>query len=302
MEYCSLQDAYSSLETPSYANCRDGVANTESRKQERKKARKCRGPQQVYKESTLSMSGVMDSVDPDRPQVKKMEPVGAYNPSLGLKVHAPVDQDFDSYEPFVGCGVKENLPEIKKQVVGPAALDGESPKGYFGASISEPIGAQKKLQKDEDTFAPFVNYIGEDSTYTLQPDFAKSFGQKGASKAQGVSSDDGMFASVHGMGANDFLPFPTSDFQWKNKYANSSYYSLLRGGPEKTPEPEETVMDGASKKMLLEKIDQIFSRLDSMESSKNENVQTEILLFTMTGLGIIFLMDVACRAACGFRR
>lgn len=302
MEYCSLQDAYSSLETPSYANCRDGVANTESRKQERKKARKCRGPQQTYKESTLSMSGVMDSVDPDRPQVKRMEAVGAYNPSIGLKVHAPVDQDFDSYEPFVGCGVKETLPEIKKQVVGPSALDGESPKGYFGASISEPIGAQKKLNKDEDTYAPFVNYIGADSTYTLQPDFGKSFGQKGVSKAQGSSVDGGDFGTVQGAGPTDFVPFPTSDFQWKNKSANSSYYSLLRGGPEQAPEPEESAMDGASKKMLLEKIDQIFSRLDSMESSKNENVQTEILLFTMTGLGIIFLMDVACRAACGFRR
>jgi hypothetical protein len=49
-------------------------------------------------------------------------------------------------------------------------------------------------------------------------------------------------------------------------------------------------------------LDRIFARLDDMESVKAENAQTEVLLFILTGLGVIFLMDVGCRAASSFGR
>jgi hypothetical protein len=49
-------------------------------------------------------------------------------------------------------------------------------------------------------------------------------------------------------------------------------------------------------------LDKIFARLDDMEAQKTENAQTEVLLFIMTGLGVIFLMDIGCRAAASFGR
>jgi hypothetical protein len=52
------------------------------------------------------------------------------------------------------------------------------------------------------------------------------------------------------------------------------------------------------KNSISQKLDRIFARLDDMETTSGENAQTEVLLFIMTGLGVIFLMDLACRTAC----
>ena len=57
-----------------------------------------------------------------------------------------------------------------------------------------------------------------------------------------------------------------------------------------------------SKREVMKKLDRIFARLDDMEQVKAENAQTEVLLFIMTGLGVIFLMDIGCRAAATLAR
>jgi predicted KAP-like P-loop ATPase len=59
----------------------------------------------------------------------------------------------------------------------------------------------------------------------------------------------------------------------------------------------ETTDTSSGRKEVLTKLDKIFARLDDMDTVKSENVQTEILMFIMTGLGVIFLMDISCRAA-----
>ena len=49
---------------------------------------------------------------------------------------------------------------------------------------------------------------------------------------------------------------------------------------------------------LHSKIDKIFSRLDELETSRtNEtgNAQTEVLLFIMSGIFVLFLTDLAVR-------
>ena len=53
---------------------------------------------------------------------------------------------------------------------------------------------------------------------------------------------------------------------------------------------------------MLEKLDRIFARFDDVEASNTEHAQTEVLLFILTGLGVIFLMDVGCKVAMGLRR
>jgi len=41
----------------------------------------------------------------------------------------------------------------------------------------------------------------------------------------------------------------------------------------------------------------LFSRLDDLESQRGENTQTEILLFVMSGLFVVFSMDILTRQA-----
>jgi hypothetical protein len=103
---------------------------------------------------------------------------------------------------------------------------------------------------------------------------------------------------------NSILPFPNVDNFWKNNPntgGQSSFFAQLRapgGEPSGPLEADHEVTDvPASRREVLTKLDKIFARLDDMEVSKSENAQTEVLLFIMTGLGIIFLMDISCRAA-----
>jgi hypothetical protein len=87
MEGCSLDDAFPSGASAS-AGCVDTKTSEESRRQEKKRARKCRGPALNYLNSGMNMVG---AVDPDRLS-KRMEPVPELNDRIGLTVHEPVTQ------------------------------------------------------------------------------------------------------------------------------------------------------------------------------------------------------------------
>ena len=63
---------------------------------------------------------------------------------------------------------------------------------------------------------------------------------------------------------------------------------------------QPTKQDDYEKQEILKKMDNILSRLDDMQYVNQENAQKEVLLFIMTGLGVLFVMDVACRAASRF--
>jgi hypothetical protein len=86
----------------------------------------------------------------------------------------------------------------------------------------------------------------------------------------------------------------------------SSFFSQLKapgGQPAGSAVDQDAAADvPASRREVLTKLDKIFARLDDMEAQKTENAQTEVLLFIMTGLGVIFLMDIGCRAAASFGR
>jgi hypothetical protein len=75
----------------------------------------------------------------------------------------------------------------------------------------------------------------------------------------------------------------------------SSFFSQLKA-PGGTPMPKDAEQHVKNHE-VLHKLDKIFARLDDMESAKSENSQTEVLLFILTGLGVIFMMDIGCRAS-----
>jgi hypothetical protein len=209
----------------------------------------------------------------------------------------------------------DSLPAIRANVEGVDKLQKESAPSFFGASPEDTpaslVGKRTSGNGITENFQSFVNIIGEDESYMLKPDFTKTFETSGAQKAAGVGISSGAsptsketsYLTPTGMMPNSILPVPNVDVFWKENGlagGQSAFFSQLKA-PGGQPAGTATVYDedvgSVSRKEMLTKLDKIFARLDDMEAAKSENAQTEILLFILTGLGVIFLMDVGCRAA-----
>ena len=283
MDGCSLNDAFPSGAFAS-AGCLDTKTADESRRQEKKKARKCRGPALAYLNSGMNNVG---SVDPDR-LVKQMDPVPQMNEKTGLTEHEPVTQE---YEFFVGS--QDNIPLITSKAKDPNTLNTGSAPSFFGADPND---------TSKTSIAPFVDIIGEDETYRLKPDFSKAFDLKGSQKSAGSSqgTSNPSYLTPTKMLPSGNLPYPNLDMFWKENGlagGQSSFFSQLKTPSGQPSSGDEQQENHSKSQEVLHKLDRIFARLDDMDSVKSENSQTEVLLFILTGLGVIFLMDIGCRAA-----
>jgi len=83
MNYCSLEDAYQEAPSP---GCGSDHATKQARREERRKARRCKGPAATYLD-----------LDPDR-QHPPLSEVNAMNHVTGLREHVPVtsQENFES--------------------------------------------------------------------------------------------------------------------------------------------------------------------------------------------------------------
>lgn len=316
MDGCSLSDAFPSGPVGT-ADCLSTATAVESRRQEKKRARKCRGPHATYLDGGMNMVG---PVDPDRQTIKPPPEVPAMNPRTGLTEHSPVTQQYQ-YESFVG--EMDDLSSIRANVKGPTGLQSmsDTTASFFGASPSDDsttVAARKGLVENfSNSAAPFIDVIGGSKTdYLLEPDFTKTFNLQGLQKAAGVMTASGpsqvgqemSYLTPTKMTPNSILPFPNTDIFWKNNPTvtggQSAFFGNLRapGGLPVGVAPKEDSVEPTTKKEVIDKLDRIFARLDDMEHVKAENAQTEVLLFIMTGLGVIFLMDIGCRAAAKLAR
>lgn len=307
MDGCDLDMAFISGPVGS-AGCDGRGTAEESRRQEKKKARRCRGPAANYLNQGWNMVGQVDT-DPDRPAQKKMDSIPALNTATGMTEHAPVTQQYN-YDSFVDM---DSLPKILSDVAGPDALQKGGAPSFFGASVedSEPsLGPKRKGGLTEaftGSVAPFVNVIGNEEGYKLLPDFGATFG-KAANKADlsGPSpvSQETNYLTPTGMLPNSILPVPNVNVFWKENGiagGQSSFFSQLKapGGRPAGSAAEQGVVEdvSVSRREVLTKLDKIFARLDDMDAAKSENAQTEVLLFILTGIGVMFMMDMGCRAA-----
>jgi hypothetical protein len=313
MDGCDLEMAFLSGPVGS-AGCDGRGTAEESRRQEKKKARRCRGPQANYLNQGWNMVGAVDT-DPDRPAQKKMDSVPSLNPATGMTVHEPVTQQYN-YDTFVGN--MDSLPQIRSNVEGPDSLQKNKIPSFFGASVedSEPSFSKKKGLTEAFTgdVAPFVNVIGNEESYKLLPDFGTAFGKASATATATPSgpspvSQETAYLTPTSMLPNSILPVPNVDVFWKENGlagGQSSFFSQLKapgGQPAGSAVDQNAAEDvPASRREVLTKLDKIFARLDDMDAAKSENAQTEVLLFILTGIGVIFLMDVGCKAAMSMAR
>lgn len=286
MEYCSLQDAF--------PENTDWSAVTQ-RKEEKKKSKRCRGPPLKFLEPEEHAEAV---VDPDRPALRPKPEVPPLNPATGLRQHAPVDapplEPFQDLPPVYGeagnptllASLRSEQPPAKMVAVQStlpkvAGQTKQQPRGavpaFFGANLDEDVGASAGISEG---FASFTDVIGDDPAYRLEPDFAKSFGSRGLDKASGVS----------------VLPVPSVNNFWKPLTpggARTAYFNKLPA-PGGTIPPSVTTSE-YNKDELFSKLDKIYARLDDLEMRRNENAQSEIVLFVLTGVFVLFSMDLLVR-------
>ena len=276
MEFCSIEDAFPDLGTQKVA-----------RKEEKRKAKRCKGPALSYLEPD---TGLLPVTDPDRPAVKPMPQVPPINSKTGLREHSPVDapqaEAFSDmtgeYTQLLASLQSEKAPEplttvlntMPKGVAGPTKFEPPriSVPSFFGAGDDDDEGEPLK-----EGFASYTNIIGDDPGYKLSPDFGTTFQTKGLNKAGGSS-----------------LPQVPSNIFWKpltGAGARTSFYSKADLQMPKA-QPQAAPSDVGE---VLRRLDKVFTRLDDLEARKSENANTEVVMFVMTGLFVMFSMDLLVR-------
>jgi len=282
MNYCSLEDAYGAPGSDPMSQ-----SNAIAKKEERKKAKRCKGP-------PLTFLGL--DKDPDRQHLEKTPDVPAMNTATGLREHVPVGAS-QGYEPFaarIGTGIQdvlspkhsldEWLPRTDGDPKGDAVRD-TLPKLNAAAVQTTPKQTSKLFKNfgadpEADSFA---DYMPDAKNYLMEPS------DQGAAFYQNPDTGDGTVSAAT-------LPIPSVMDVWKPMTpagSDTAYFQSL-------PRPGGTYpkADGNSHESLSRKIDTIMSRLDDMKRGhmiSPDQSQTDVLLFVSSGIFVLFMMDLLVR-------
>lgn len=273
MNYCSLDDAFQIPGSAPSPGCTSDYATKTARREERRKARRCRGPLATY----LDIDPSTTDKDPDRQNLNKLPIIPAMNPATGLREHVPVSAPQGSLEPFVprndddlhGDFVRAELPIAGINVPGVAEAQKPCPgrKKFFGAD------------PDGDTFA---DYDPDQSNYRLQPDFTTAFDQA-ASVTRAGSTPSAV------------LPNPSVNMFWKPLTPSGAQTSFIERLPPPGGDyykPPLQMNNNTSNNDIMKKLDKLWARLDDMNTSTPEQATSEMLMFISSGIFVLFLMDL----------
>jgi hypothetical protein len=274
MNYCALDDAFQAIGGAPSPGCAEDYATKMARKEERRKARRCKGPAATY----LDIS----DKDPDRQNLNPLPDVPAMNPALGMREHVPVTAPQGTTEPFTThkmTHVDQDRPNFDKDPmydylksemtrhlvpVHPPKEEALEPstKNYFG------------MDPDSDSFA---DYDPEPTNEVMYPDFRKTFEQAGVARA-----------------GSAVLPNPSVNMYWKPLTKSGAQTSFVEhlpppGGKYYRP---STMKGDVSMDEVMKKIDKLFARLDDMNTSSPEQVNSELLMFISSGIFVLFMMDL----------
>ena len=140
------------------------------------------------------------------------------------------------------------------------------------------FGAEPFTNPNEDTMSPFNSHIDHPNGYMLESDFTKSFDQSGFGRSAGVS-----------------LPTPELRHRWKP-------LSVDRVDTAFTSGKQFTGLVTGDMESMKSKLDTLMARLDDLEHrSSGANPQMEMLSFIMTGLFLMFVLDVTVRKSTRLR-
>ncbi len=303
MEYCTLDNAFPAMGSAA-AGCRQGEDPAAvQRREERRRAKKCKGPQQKFLDADRQAMGLDTEPTPMRGSGANTSKVNPFNPETGLYEHQPltadsplaVDDDLvnaprSAYEARRPPSNTNASKVVLRETEGPTTLiDSASrqPPAYFGAD---------PLDESFTNFNPIVN----EKEYTLQPDFATTFGTRAEDKASGailpIPSVIDAWKRLTPSGANtafiEYLPPPGG-----NLMPPVDHMGLKLGGSgSSSSTPPNSYGSGTDMKR---RFDEIFSRLDQLENqaySSSENNQMEVFLFILSGMFVMFTVDMFARA------
>jgi hypothetical protein len=272
MDYCLLQDVFpdwkkqidGSTEANISVGCTDLKSAARARKEQKKKAKRCKDPSLRYLEPDYPI----EVPDPDRPAFRKQQETLPMNKETGTVEARPFGND--TKEEF-------QLPKV------PGASEEYSAKRpkYFGASEDDTV----------EDFAPFTNIIGDDPAYRLEN---TSRGRSHGADVQNVTE----YLTNFQEGEESTLPTPNLEDAWKPitpPGAPTAFFQYLA-----TPRSNGSLLQKRSTSPALDtglskKLDEIFSRLDQLEQVRRQSSQTEVLLFVGSGLLLLGSLELICR-------
>ena len=271
MNYCALDDAFQTIGGAPSPGCGADYATKMARKEERRKARRCKGPAAEYLD--------IEDKDPDRQTFPSDVP--PMNPAIGMREHAPVTAPQGTTEAFAHVNPQPPVDQKKSNFDKDpmyAYMKDEMTKHLVPvrAPTSETLQPSKKyfgMDPDNDAFADY-----EPTNETLYPDFRKTFEGSGIAKA----------------GSSATLPNPSVNMFWKpltTAGAQTSFVEHLPPPGGKYYRPQ-TSNGEVSMDQVMKKIDKLFARLDDMNTSSPEQVTSELLMFISSGIFVLFMMDL----------
>jgi hypothetical protein len=206
--------------------------------------------------------------DADRPAVKRMSDVPAMNGGEEL------DTFLDESSKFL------KKPSVLNSLPKPSTLTSFNP--LKGSAKSSYFGVEPFTNPSEDTLSPFLRNSNNPNAYMLENDFTTSFEQKGFEKATGTD-----------------LPVPELRHRWKLMSADRVESSEVS---PKSNSGQFIGMDFGDLQTLRTKIDELMARIDDLENrAAGANPQLEVMTFVMTGLFLMFVLDLAVRKSNGMR-
>lgn len=203
----------------------------------------------------------MPPTDPDRPAMKRMLEIPPINKDANNNENQLLNQSSIFEKKMT---VNNSLPPPRSSMKMEKASDAPS---FFGA---EPFS-----NPSEDTVANFNSHIDHPNGYMLDADFTKSFDEPGFGKSTGTP-----------------VPTPELRQRWKPLSENRTDTSFTN--TEKGYQFHGLSTDDVQ--AMRAKIDMLMSRLDDLENrAEGANPQLEMLSFIMTGLFLMFILDLTVR-------
>lgn len=278
MAGCSLTEAFPDITEES---------GKIARKEERKKAKACKGPALAFLQS--------QEQDPDRQAERPPPPPDASLASkdfLQKKALSHGDQK-DSYADFKPIRIKGSedkaiLGERVNDVIGqkgsslPRATSAIQVTDPEKTMYGEPVPSYFGKNNDTDSFADFSKLAGDNPGYQLEgSDFMTAFSGKGVDKAAGGAGSSGEVPSLENV--------------WKPLAPRGLVPTAATAPTAPTDSglayPHDSSFNSEEKQTLLRKLDVLFARLEELESKRNDYAHSEVALFILSGLFLMFGME-----------
>jgi len=223
-----------------------------ARKEERKKAKSCGGPALSFLKATDP--GMEGYSDPDR---------------IAKRPDAPPEPEG-----------KELVGNRIHDIIGKSSTDFASP--LIASSSASSSGPQKPAENtsyfgksDMDGYADFNPTLTDNPGYQIQGAGFGSFDKKGLEKATG----------------QQLLPIPSLNSVWKPLTPGGAQTSFFDATYNQDFSKMTETLTKEEKQVILKKLDVLFARLDDMENRRNEYAHTEISLFILSGLFLLFGLE-----------